>query len=99
MSTIFALYGVLFLAALVTFLYAALAYYECPQTRSHRPYIFPIFASIGWVLLALQGLTGQTLDKHSTAGLTLVTLLAIIILLHNYRKVRQGECRNEQKHT
>jgi heme A synthase len=94
MSTIFALYAGLFLAALVTFFYAALAYYECPQTRSHRPYIFPIFASMGWVLLALQGLTGHVLDKHSIAGLTLVTLLAILILLHNYRRVRHGDCRH-----
>jgi hypothetical protein len=92
MSIIFALYAGLFLVALATFLYAAAAYYECPQTRSHKPYVFPIFISIGWVLLALQGLTGSELDIQAVTGLILATLGTVISLLHTYRKSRQEIC-------
>lgn len=91
MTPIFVLYVTLFLSSLVTFLYALGAYYECPNTRSHKPYIFPIFVSAGWILLAIQGLTGVKPDMHSLLGLAIGTLVALAILLYHYRRQRQ-EC-------
>lgn len=89
MSFIFGLYTALLLIAFVTFLYSLAAYYECPNTRSHRPYIIPIFVSTGWIFLAVYGIAGGNFDKHSVAGLAVVTLLAIIVLLHYYRRTRE----------
>ena len=91
MTLIFALYVGLLLVALITLLYSLYAYYECPITRNHRPYIVPIFVSTGWIFLAIHGITGGAVDKHSVAGLAIATLIAIMMLLHYYRRQRKGE--------
>ena len=83
-------YAILILVSLITFLYTIWSYYECPKTRSHRPYIFPIFVSAAWIVVSLQGLAGRhgAVDGYSLLGLSIVTLLSLLIFIRYYRQCR-----------
>lgn len=91
MTLIFALYIGLLLMAFLTLLYSLFAYYECPVTRNHRPYIAPIFVSTGWIFLAIHGIAGGAFDRHSVAGLAIGTLVAVMMLLHYYLRHRKDD--------
>lgn len=83
-------YAILILVSLITFLYTIWSYYECPKTRSHRPYIFPIFVSAAWIVVSLQGLTGRhgAVDGYSLLGLSIATLVSLLIFIRYYRQCR-----------
>ena len=83
-------YAILILVSLITFLYTIWSYYECPKTRSHRPYIFPIFVSAAWIVVSLQGLAGRhgAVDGYSLLGLSIATLLSLLIFIRYYRQCR-----------
>jgi len=102
MSLITSCYALLLLVSLSTFIYALWSYYECPATRSHKPYVFPIFASVGWFVLAVNDLmvygNGQGIPANisSFVLLTAITLLALLIFVHYYRRDRHHEAIREK---
>ena len=102
MNLITSCYALLLLVSLSTFIYALWSYYECPSTRSHKPYVFPIFASVGWFVLAVNDLMvygngkGIPANISSFVLLTAITLLALLIFVHYYRRDRQHEAIREK---
>ena len=102
MSLITSCYALLLLVSLSTFIYALWSYYECPATRSHKPYVFPIFASVGWFVLAVNDLMvygngkGIPANISSFVLLTAITLLALLIFVHYYRRDRNHEAIREK---
>ncbi len=95
------LYSGLMLVALLTCIYSIWCYYECPTTRSHRPYVFPIFVSIGWFVLSLNGImayatrTQRAPDGFAFILLATATMVALLIFLSHYRRGRQCEIKRE----
>lgn len=96
MSGLAALYASLILAALYTCGYSIWCYYECPATRSHRPYILPIFISVGWFFFGIDGLlaiathTTEQADSKAVLLLSVSTLVALFVFVYHYRRSRRS---------
>lgn len=97
MNAITALYTALILVSVYTCGYSIWCYYECPNTRSHRPYVFPIFVSVGWFFFAMNGLItiaagkGTRMDGYAVLLLSVATLVALLIFVYHYRRGRKNE--------
>lgn len=95
MNPVVLLYAAILLISGLTFAYAMWSYYECPSTRSHKPYIFPIFVSVGWFMTSVQGIVNHITGGHGAPDgvsfllLTIVTLIALLIFIRYYRRCRQ----------
>lgn len=95
MNPVVLLYAAILLISGLTFAYAMWSYYECPSTRSHKPYIFPIFVSVGWFMTSVQGIVNYVTGGHGAPDgvsfllLTIITLIALLIFIRYYRRYRQ----------
>ena len=97
MNEIAALYTALVLISVYTCGYSIWCYYECPATRSHKPYAFPMFISVGWFFFGINGLLTinsqyQTrMDAIAVLLLSAATLLALLVFVYHYRRGRKNE--------
>ena len=97
MNEIAALYTALVLISVYTCGYSIWCYYECPATRSHKPYVFPMFLSVGWFFFGINGLLtinsqDQTrMDAMSVLLLYAATLLALLVFVYHYSRSRRNE--------
>lgn len=90
MAWLIALYSLIVLISLTTFLYSLWSYHECPATRSHKPYVFPIFVSLGWFIYSIDSIARPTkVDGYALLVLIFFTLLALLIYVHHYRNDRR----------
>ena len=97
MNEIAALYTALVLISVYTCGYSIWCYYECPATRSHKPYVFPMFLSVGWFFFGINGLLTVNsqdqarMDAISVLLLSAATLLALLVFVYHYRRSRRNE--------
>lgn len=88
------LYGLLLIGSLSCGLYAGWAYHDCPVTRSHKPYVFPIVVCTGWFLFAIDGLVALASgvsnrpDAAAATILALATIITLSIFVYYYRRHR-----------
>ena len=94
--------SLLLLSAGLSF-YSIWCYYECPVTRSHRPYVLPVFVSVGWFFFAINGLVtqatrlpGPRVDVPALTLLAAATLVSLAIFITYYRRGRANETFREK---
>ena len=97
MNEITALYTALVLISVYTCGYSIWCYYEYSATRSHKPYVFPMFLSVGWFFFGINGLLiinsqeQARMDAISVLLLSAATLLALLVFVYHYRRGRRNE--------
>ena len=80
MSVLVIVYATLILVSVLSTAYTLWAYHQCPNNRSHRPWILPIVCSVAWFLVSIDQLVAVMRRVHGTVdGLTMVMLIAVTL--------------------
>ena len=97
MNEIAASYAAIVLISVYTCGYSIWGYYECSATRSHKPYVFPMFLSVGWFFFGINGLLTINsqdqahMDAIAVKLLSAATLLALLVFVYHYSRSRRNE--------